>query len=116
MPQQDGLEYINTHTLPCGCVFLLAWPETRTRDHPDHPYTRDTHDIARDGELQYRIVKQDEAERIVDRKRAHPLWEKHVVGKDSPQPNHYLCEKHASLVYNLVTYRQISVEYTAIAE
>lgn len=77
MPQQDGLEHLNLHTFDCGCRFLVAWEETRTRHAFGHLV--ETHDDKKHGEKRWRIVNRDDAERIAERKRNHPHWQDHVI-------------------------------------
>ena len=103
----SDLEYVNAHTLPCGCVFLLAWPETRYRHEKGHLV--DTHDPAVHGDKQHRVVTRDEAETVVELKRQHDDWQSHVVPAGN-QPAHRLCAKHANMTYGADAYAQICAE------
>ena len=99
MPQ---LEYVNSHTLNCGCVFLIAHTEHRQR----HPQTKQLEDIH--GHVKnFRVVTQAEAEDVLDGKRAHADWKDHVHPKGVPQPEHKLCPAHASLHYGNSAYTKV---------
>lgn len=107
----SDLEYVNKHTLPCGCIYLLAWNEHRV-PHPDHdineplsaenPRWQET-----DVERTFRILNsQQEAEDIVDAKRAHDDWADHVVDHGE-QPKPRRCSRHAAMPNTTEGYERV---------
>lgn len=117
MTHQHGLYRIQVHSLPCGCTFLVAFPETRRR-HPAHDPARplsarnerweETHPAG--DPLPFRVVTTAEAEEIVTRKREHEHWRDHVVPAGT-QPPHGLCERHEQLPYDDATYWAVAAEH-----
>lgn len=122
------LETIVLHQPPCGCVWLLAYEETRVIEHgpdgrprfPDKavvtardklsPQARASfkpEDVALP-EKSHRVVTTVEAERSNAEKRRHPQWSAHTTS--TPLPETHLCELHAPLGYSAATYEQVLID------
>jgi hypothetical protein len=119
------LESVIMHQPPCGCVWLLAYEETRVIEHgPDgQPRFPDKAAVAERDKLPpqarasfdmdkvpvppktHRVVTKGQGETVNADKRRDSQWRLHVT--DVPLPETKLCELHAPLGYSAATYAQV---------